>query len=80
MPTRTELLGDGTVSREKTLSVAGRFEPLPASLTRACRVVGVLGASIEIPMLAMCVAWEDLVLGGSVALACIGVEHARDRS
>jgi len=60
MPTRTEMLGDGTVSREKPLSVARRFEPLPASLTLACRLMGMLGAILEIPMLAMFDAWEDL--------------------
>ena len=57
MPTRTEMLGDGTVRREKTWSVAGRFKPLHASLPLTGRVVGVLGAILEIPMLAMFDAW-----------------------
>jgi hypothetical protein len=57
MPVRTEMLGDGTVSREKTLSVARRFEPLHASLPLACRLMRVLGAIIEIPMLAVFDAW-----------------------
>ena len=60
MTTRTEVLCDRSIGREKTLSVARRFEPLPASLTLACRLMGMLGGILEIPMLAMFDAWEDL--------------------
>jgi hypothetical protein len=39
--------------------------------------VRVLRPVIEIPMLAMCHAWEELALGGSRALEFVGHDYAR---
>ena len=77
MPTWTEMLGDGTIGGEKPLGVARGLEPLHAPLPLAGRLVGVLRAIIEIPVLAMFYPWKDLALGGSVALEFIGDDHAR---
>jgi hypothetical protein len=40
--------------------------------------MGVLRPIVEIPVLTMFHSWEDLPLGGSVALELVGDEHARD--
>ena len=77
MPARTEVLGDGTIGGEKPLGVAWGLEPLHAPLPLAGGLVRVLCAIIEIPMLAMFHPWENLALGGSVALEFIGDDHAR---
>ena len=53
MLARTEVLGDGTIGREKALSVPRRFKPLHASLSLTGGLVGVLRTIIEIAMLAM---------------------------
>ena len=53
MPTRTEMLGDGTRGREEPLGVARGLEPLPMVLSLTCRLMRVLGAMIEIAVLAM---------------------------
>jgi len=53
-----EVLRDGTIGREETLSVARGFEPLHASLPLAGGLVRVLRAVVEIAMLAMFHPWE----------------------
>src|SRR5215510_7197232 len=78
MPARAEVLRDGTIGSKKTLGLARAFEPLHALLSLACRLVRVLGTIVEIPILAMFHPWQDLALGGSVALELIGDDHARD--
>ena len=78
MPTRTEVLGDGPIGGEEPLGVAGRLKPLHASLALAGGLMRVLCTVIEIAMLAMFHPWQDLALGGSVALEFIGDDHARD--
>ena len=75
---RTEVLRDGTVSGEEPLGVTRRLEPLHAPLALTSRLMRVLRAVIEIAMLAMFHPWQDLALGGSVALEFIGDDHARD--
>ncbi len=75
MPARAKVLRDGTIGREETLSLAGRFELLHAPLPLACRLVRVLRAIIEIAMLAMFYPWEELSLGGPIALQFIGNDH-----
>ena len=53
MPTWAEMLDDETIGGEKPLSVARRLEPLHTSLPLACRLVGILCAVVQIPVLAM---------------------------
>jgi hypothetical protein len=52
MPSRSEMLGEGTIRGEKPLGVPWRLEPLNAPLPLACRLVGIFGAVVEIAMLA----------------------------
>ena len=68
MPAWTEMLGDGAMGREEALGVARRLKPLHASLALARGVVGVLGAMIERPVLAMFHSGKKLALGGSITL------------
>src|SRR5262249_22071137 len=75
---RAEVLRDGTIGSKKTLGLARAFEPLYELLSLAWRLVRVLGTIVEIPILAMFHPWQDLALGGSVALELIGDDHARD--
>jgi hypothetical protein len=53
-------------------------EPLHAALSLAGRLVRVLRAIIEIPMLAMSYPWENLALGGSITFEFVSDDHARD--
>src|SRR5581483_4108092 len=68
MPTRTEVLRDGAVSRKKTLSVPGRLEALHAPLPLPSRLMRVLRSIVEIPMLAMFRPREEFALGSPVTL------------
>ena len=77
MTTRTEVLRDGTIGGEEPLGVTRGLEPLHAPLPLAGRLVRVLGAIIEIAVLAMFHPGENLALGGSVALEFVGDDHAR---
>jgi hypothetical protein len=77
MPARAEVLGDGTIGREKSLSVAGGLKPLQVPLPLASGLVGVLGAIVKIAMLPMFHPWEELSLGGSIALEFIGDDDPR---
>jgi hypothetical protein len=52
-PARAEGLGDGTIGGEETLGVAGGLKALHTPLPLAGRLVGVLRAIVEIPMLSM---------------------------
>src|SRR5438105_4230395 len=47
MPSRAKVLGDGSIRREKTLRMTGRFEPLPATRALPCRPMRVLTPMIE---------------------------------
>ena len=58
--------------------MARGFEPLHVSLALTSRLVRVLCTIIEIPVLAMFHSWQNLALGGSVALEFIGDDHPRD--
>ena len=72
MAARTEVLGDGTRGRKEALSVARGLEPLHPLLPLAGRLVGVLGAVIEIPLLAMLDSRKNFPLGCFVALQFVG--------
>ena len=77
MPTGAEMLGDGPVGREEPLGVAWGFDPWHAPLPLPGGLVRILRSIIEIAMLAMFHAWEELALSGSVALQLVGDDHAR---
>src|SRR5262245_12039250 len=72
------MLGDGTVSREETLGLSRRFEPLHVSFALTGGLMRVLGAVVEVPMLAMFHPGENVALSSSVALEFVGDDHARD--
>ena len=78
MPARTEVLGNGATGGEELLSVAWGFKLLHASLALMRRLMGVLGAIVEISMLPMFYILEDFSLGGSVAHEFIGDDYTRD--
>jgi hypothetical protein len=75
MPARTEVLRDGTIGGEKSLGLARGLKPLHVSLALTGRLVRILCAIVEIPMLAMVHRWEQFTLGGCVALQFIGNDH-----
>ena len=68
MAARSEVLGARPIGGEKPLRVPSGLESLHAPLPLAGRLVGALGAVIQIAMLAMFHPWEDLPLGRAVAL------------
>ena len=70
------MLRNGPMGGEETLGLPRGLEPLHTSLALARGLVGVLGAIIKIPMLAMFHPWQDLALGGSVALQFVRDDHA----
>jgi hypothetical protein len=78
MPTRTEVLCDGTISGKQPLGLTERLEPLHAPLALTSRLVRVFCTVIEGAMLAMFYPWQDFALGGSVALEFIGDDDPRD--
>ena len=53
MPPWSEVLGNRSIRRQKTLGMAGRFEPLHPILALPRRPMRVLTPVIEIPTLAM---------------------------
>jgi hypothetical protein len=72
-----EVLGDGPIGGEEPLCVPWRFEPLDAPLPFTRALVGVLGAVIEIPMLAVFRPREHLPPGSPIAFQLVGNEHRR---
>jgi hypothetical protein len=78
MPVRAEVLRDRPISRQEPLGSARGLEPLHAPLPLAGGLVRVLGAVVQILVLAMFHAREQLALGGSVALEFVDDDHARD--
>ena len=61
-------MGNRTVRGEKALRVPGGLEPLHTPLPLAGGLVGVLGPVVEVPVLPMLHARQDLALGRAVAL------------
>ena len=76
MPSRAEVLGDGTICRQKALGMTGGFEPLHATLALTRRSMGVLTPVVEIAALAMFHSGEHLALGGTVAFELIRDDDA----
>ena len=75
MPTRAEVLHDGTIGGEESLGLARGLKPLHVSLALTCGLVRILSAIVEIPVLAMVHTREQFALGGCVALQFIGNDH-----
>ena len=77
MTTWAEVLQDGTIGGKESLGRTRGLKARHAPLPLPSRLVRILGAIIEIPMLAMLYPWEDLALSGTVALQLIGDDHPR---
>jgi hypothetical protein len=76
MPTWAEVLRDGTRGGEETLGLDWGLKPLHALLALTGGLVRVLCTITEIPVLSMFHSWENLSLGGSVALPFVSDDHA----
>jgi hypothetical protein len=72
MAVRAEVLREGIIGRGATLGVARGFTPLPTPLPLTGGVVRVLGAILQIPVLAVLHAREKLSLGSSITFQFIG--------
>jgi hypothetical protein len=77
MPARAEVLRDGAIGGQKSLGVARGFELLHTPLPLTSGLMRVLRPTVEIPVLAMFDSWQDLALGGSIALEFVGDDHSR---
>jgi hypothetical protein len=76
MPVWAEMLGDKAIGGEEPLRLTRRLKALHASLALAGGLMRVLGAVVEIAMLAMFHPRENLALSGPVALQFVGDNHA----
>src|SRR5262245_18023377 len=74
---RSEMLGNGTIRGEEPLRLHGRLEPLHPPLPLAGGLMGVLRAVIEIPVLAVLHAGQDLPLGRTIAFELVRDDHPR---
>jgi hypothetical protein len=77
VPSRVEVLGDGPVGGEEALRVSRRLEALQAPLPLAGRLVGVFGAIVQVPVLAMFHTREALSLRRLVAFELVRDEDPR---
>ena len=69
MPARSEVLSNWPIRGEEALHVPGGLEPLHASLPLTCGLMRVLGAIIEVAVLAVLHPREDLPLRSPVAVS-----------
>ena len=67
MASRLAVLGNRTMGREEALGVTRGFKPLHAALPLAGRLVGMLRADIEVPVLAVFHPRSNLLLCGTIA-------------
>jgi hypothetical protein len=77
MASRPEVLGNRTIGRKKALGMTRGFKPLQASLPLAGRLVGIFRAVIEVHVLAVLHARQNLLLGCAIALQLVGNDHSR---
>jgi hypothetical protein len=77
MPARAKVLRNGTIGGEEPLRLSWGLEPLHAPLALPGGLGGVLRPIVERAVLTMVHPWEDLPLGGSIALEFVGNNHAR---
>src|SRR5215468_5955228 len=71
MPSRSKVLGNGAVGRQKTLGMPGRLEPLHAILTLPCGAMRVLTPVIEVAALTVLYSWQYLAFGRAIAFEFI---------
>ena len=71
MPPGSEVLGNGSICREKALGVPRRFESLHAMLPLPRGPMGVLTPMIEVATLPVFHPWQDLAFRGTVAFELI---------
>src|SRR5207249_1763869 len=76
MPPWSEVLGNGSIRRQKTLGMAGGLEPLHTTLTLTRGTVRVLTPVVQITTLPMFHTWQYLTLGRAVALQLIRDDHS----
>lgn len=77
MLARSEVLGNGSIRRQKALGMPGGFEPLHAPFALPRRPMRALTPIIEVATLAMFHAGQDLTLGRAVALEFIRNDDAQ---
>jgi hypothetical protein len=77
MPVRAKVLRDRAIGGKESLGLARGLEPLHAPLALTGGLRRVLGAIIEIPMLAMFHPWENLALGGPITFEFVGNDDPR---
>jgi hypothetical protein len=77
MPAWAEVLGNGPVGGEEPLGVSWRLEALHAPLALPRRLVGVFGAVVQIAVLPMLHAGQELPLCRPIAPQLIGDDHPR---
>ncbi len=80
MPSRSKVLGDETVSGRKALGMSGRFALLHALFPLTDWLMRVFHAVVEIAMLTIFDARQDLSLRRAIAFAFVRANHPRDVS
>jgi hypothetical protein len=78
MPSWSEVLGDGSISRQKTLGMTRGFKPLHPALALPCRAMRVFTSVIEIATLTMFDPRQNLALRGAVTFQLIRDDHPGD--
>lgn len=73
-----EVVCNGTRGSEEALRMTRGLKPLHASLSLAGRLMRVLRAVIQIPVQPMFHVWEELPLGGTIALQLVRDDHPWD--
>jgi hypothetical protein len=73
-----KVLGDRTIRSQEPVSMPRVLETLHAPLPLPGRLVRVLGAVIEVPVLPVLHPWQELALGRPITLQLICDHHARD--
>src|SRR5215468_2247376 len=77
MPSRSKVLGNGAVGRQKTLGMSRRLKPLHAIFSLPCRPMRILTPVIEVAALAVFHPGQGLALRGAVALQLVRNDDAR---
>jgi len=78
MTAQSEMLGNRAVRGEEPLRVPGRLEPLHTPLPLTSGLVRVLSTVVQVPVLPMLHARQELAHGRAVALQLIRDEHPWD--
>src|SRR5262252_82276 len=77
MPSRSKVLGNGAVGRQKTLGMPRRLKPLHTIFPLARWSMRILTAVVEIATLPVFHAGQDLALRGAVALELVRNDYTR---